>query len=87
MKCLVATPTSASTAKSSRLTILKYVPVVLHVIKMVHYGVIEAMHYILGYTMGYSLSNSPHYKNILHKQVKIKKVILKWASEKTSKDR
>jgi len=49
-------------------------------------GVIEATHYLLGYIMGYSLSNSPHYKNILHKQVKIKKVILKWASEKTSKD-
>jgi len=73
VKFLVATPTSPSNAKSSGLTVLKYVSGVLHVIKMVIRDVIEAMHY----SLGYSLSNNPHYKNILHKQVKIQNIILK----------
>jgi len=77
VKFLVATPTSASIAKSSGLTALKYVFGALHVIKMVIRGVTEAMHYSLGYTLDYSLSNIPHYKNILYKQVKIQNITLK----------
>jgi hypothetical protein len=43
VKRLVATPTSASIAKSSGNTVLKYMSGVLHVIKMVDYGCYYAL--------------------------------------------